>query len=177
MCTRTIAIIELSTCYLTTSQPVASSWRGTPVPQIDLCILRWRCLARRARVDDAAIGRLARSGLCSSHLSAQARLYLPPLRSGEDGLEARGNLDWQAPLADSKVLGHCRAVSKCGRLLLGVSRMPSRRGPGWRRCKCETMAGWDGPSVIPITHITELDEGIGRGTGTRKLVTGSAMSI
>lgn len=38
------------------------------------------------------------------------------------------------------------------------------RGPGWRRCKCETMAGWDGPSVIPITHITELDEGIGRGS-------------
>lgn len=49
----------------------------TPVPRIELWILLWRCLARRARVDDAAIGRLARSGLCSSHLSAQARLYLP----------------------------------------------------------------------------------------------------
>lgn len=71
----------------------------TPVPGIELWLLLWRCLARLARVDDAAIGHLARSGLCSSHLSAQARLYLPPLRVGEDGLETRGNLDGRHPIA------------------------------------------------------------------------------
>lgn len=34
------------------------------------------------------------------------------------------------------------------------------------------MAGWDGPSVIPITHITAMDEGIGRGSGTPKACDG-----
>lgn len=80
-----------------------------PVPRIELWILLWRCLARLARVDDAAIGHLACSGLCSSHLSAQARLYLPSLPNGEDGLEARGNLDGQPPVASTvRSLATCR---------------------------------------------------------------------
>lgn len=82
------------------------------------------------------------------------------------------------PLLNSNVLGYCREspnVDAC--LLLGGFKDAISRSPGWRRCKCETMAGWDGPSVIPITHITAMDEGIGRGSGTQKLVTSFAMSI
>lgn len=82
-----------------------------PVPRIELWTLLWRCLARRARVDDAAIGHLARSGLCSSHLSAQARLCLPPLRRGEDGL------DW-----------------KLGEIWIGSPPLPQLQGP-WLFCR------------------------------------------
>lgn len=80
------------------------------------------------------------------------------------------------PLLKPNGLGYCRESPNVDACFCGFKDAISR-SPGWRRCKCETMAGWDGPSVIPITHITAMDEGIGRGTGTQKLVTSSAMSI
>jgi hypothetical protein len=156
--------IELSTCYLTTSHQVVSSWRVPknlsgralgPSPAVfgpaGLC---WRC----------GHGRLTCPGLCGSHPSAQARrLYLPcwpppPL--------------FLPPGVESRMGGWTRSSAKFGwtdmfqvwTTCCEVPRMPSSGRPGWRTCKCETMACPDGPSVIPVTHISVVEEGTGRGT-------------